>query len=323
MTDSTQHIDNIIKIIESDISAARSTVAKENICSQEFSEITEAFHYPLAAGGKRIRPLLTLLSAGIFGGEKAIQNARNAALALEMIHTYSLVHDDLPCMDNDDFRRGKPTTHKIYGEAKGLLVGDALLTEAFFCIAQTECKLPEYLQSLIQELSYCAGIQGMIAGQWLDISFTGKKDLSWEQIELIHKNKTGRLLGCAFVLGYICGLNVIEKVDIQENLKLNKDKLRQAGEFVGIAFQIVDDILDVTASSQNLGKTAGKDQEQSKATSVAILGLEKAQNLASEFTSKAYLLLKSVFENLPRASANEIYKYILFQQLEQLLVRKY
>ncbi|WGL60306.1 polyprenyl synthetase family protein [Pigmentibacter sp. JX0631] len=323
MANSLQHIENIIKIIEDDILATNSTVVKENICHQEFSEIAAAIQYPLTAGGKRIRPLLTLLCAGTFGGEKAIQNARNAALALEMIHTYSLVHDDLPCMDNDDLRRGKPTTHKIYGEAKGLLVGDALLTEAFFRLAQTECKVSEYLQSLVQELSYCSGIQGMIAGQWLDISFTGKQDLSWEQIELIHKNKTGRLLGCAFVLGYICGLNVLEKVDNQENLKINKDKLRQAGEFVGIAFQIIDDILDITASSQSLGKTAGKDQEQCKATSVAILGLEKAQILATEFTSRAYTLLEGVFEKLPTNSENEIYKNLLFQQLEQLLVRKY
>ncbi|MGY3804988.1 polyprenyl synthetase family protein [Pigmentibacter ruber] len=323
MTDSIQHIENIIKIIENDILESKLAFAQEKICLQEFSEIAEAFQYPLIAGGKRIRPLLTLLCAGSIGGERAIQNARNAALALEMVHTYSLVHDDLPCMDNDDLRRGKPTTHKVYGEAKGLLVGDALLTDAFFHLAHTKCKLTEYLKSLIQELSLCSGANGMITGQWLDISLTGKHDLIWEQIELIHKNKTGKLLGCAFVFGYICGLNVLKTDVIHEHFILNKGKLRQAGEFVGIAFQIIDDILDTTGSSQSLGKTAGKDQAQNKTTSVSILGLEKAQNLASEFTEKAYHLLESVFAKFPASSENETYKNLLFYQLEQLLVRKY
>lgn len=323
MTDSIQHIENIIKIIENDIFEAKLVFVQEKICLHEFSEITEAFQYPLLAGGKRIRPLLTLLCAGGIGGEGAIQNARNAALALEMIHTYSLVHDDLPCMDNDDLRRGKPTTHKVYGEAKGLLVGDALLTDAFLHLVQTKCKLTEYLKSLIQELSFCSGVHGMITGQWLDISLTGKQNLTWEQIELIHKNKTGKLLGCAFVFGYICGLNVLKTDEVHEQFIINKDKLRQAGEFVGVAFQIIDDILDTTGSSQSLGKTAGKDQAQNKTTSVSILGLEKAQNLASEFTQKAYHLLESVFAKFPASSENETYKNLLFYQLEQLLVRKY
>lgn len=325
MTNNSQTIENILKIIENDIQTYQISFHAKPVNNEVYSEITEAYQYPLLAGGKRIRPLLTLLCAGAIGGERGLENARPAALALECIHTYSLVHDDLPCMDNDDLRRGRPTTHKVYGEAKGLLVGDALLTEAFNIIATTPCKRVEYAQALVQELSQCAGIQGMVLGQWLDISLTGQNNLTWPEIERIHRNKTGKLLGCCFALGLISGLNVLASdMESSEFLQL-KTKLKSAGELVGISFQIIDDILDTTQSSQILGKTAGKDSEQQKYTAVTLLGVEKAQRLANEYTTQAFDILRTVLTNFQPTPAKHAtnYKDTLFAQIKLLLARKY
>ncbi|MBX9702678.1 MAG: polyprenyl synthetase family protein [Silvanigrellaceae bacterium] len=165
-------------------------------------EIAQAHKYPLCAGGKRIRPLLTLLMAGVLNGESGVENAMDCALAVELIHTYSLVHDDLPSMDNDALRRGKPTSHVVYGEAKALLIGDGLLTEAF----QVALRNPkQHSGAIAQSLSLGSGPRGMIYGQWLDLSFTGAKELTWEQLEHIHTYKTGYLIGTSLELGFLCG----------------------------------------------------------------------------------------------------------------------
>ena len=183
-----------------------------------FKESFDAQLYPLAAGGKRIRPLMCLLMAGSVGGELALQFALEAGCALEFIHTYSLVHDDLPCMDNDDLRRGKPTVHKVYGEAKALLVGDGLLTQSFSSLGQipalcpSHVGLPSLVAVLVSLFSHHAGAEGMCLGQWLDISLTGKESgIEWKDLSLLHALKTGALLGVALEAGFLCALADIHK----------------------------------------------------------------------------------------------------------------
>lgn len=320
----TQTVETLLQLIESDIKAHKLEFSKESSNLDCLAALAEAYQYPLLAGGKRIRPLLLLLCAGAIGGEKAVHQARQAALAIECVHTYSLVHDDLPCMDNDDLRRGRPTTHKVYGEAKGLLIGDALLTEAFHILATIPCKKTEYLQALVQELSLCSGAKGMVMGQWLDISLTGKTQLSWHDIEQIHRNKTGKLLGCCFALGSICALNTLNTEISSADLQKFKATMKSVGELVGVSFQIIDDILDATQNSHTLGKTAGKDLEQQKFTAVSLLGIKEAELLAQQLTSQAYTLLTTMLNSSNHLNSNEetdLFRKALFAQLEQLLAR--
>ena len=323
----TNEIELLLNLIQSDIESYVIQIEAEKSCLQYFNEITNAYHYPLKAGGKRIRPLLVLLTSAAFGGKSAIEVARNSALAIENIHTYSLVHDDLPCMDNDDLRRGLPTTHKVFGEAKGLLVGDALLTESFKIITKTPFKTKDsarYLSYLVEELSEGSGIRGMILGQWLDISLTGSSTVSWEQMEIVHRNKTGKLLGTALSLGFLCGIsNYSNEIPEVELFELNKS-IKEAGELIGLSFQIIDDILDATKSSKELGKTSGKDEIQNKHTAVKLLGFDKAEKLAANYTKKANILLKSLFENsyIINNNSNSIeYQKMLMTQIEILLSR--
>lgn len=272
------------------------------------NELSEAFIHPLAAGGKRIRPKLTLLMALSLGGLSAKDQALRAARALELVHTYSLVHDDLPCMDNDDLRRGKPTTHKIYGEAKALLVGDALLTEAFRVLAELQPHLlPNLVALAVGILAERAGHLGMIAGQWLDISFESappasplRSTFNIETLRLIHNLKTGCLLSAALELGALCGLNELEVSN--QTVAIQREASREAGSLIGLSFQLVDDLLDATSSTQKLGKTAGKDAQQGKQTAVDLLGVEKTQELAQAVTTQAQSLLGKMFERTPATS---------------------
>ncbi|BBH53610.1 polyprenyl synthetase family protein [Fluviispira sanaruensis] len=286
------------------------------------SEISEAYMYPLQAGGKRIRPLLVLLTAGAFGGKEGLKTAFKAALAVEKIHTYSLVHDDLPCMDNDDLRRGKPTTHKVYGDAKALLVGDALLTQAFAVLAETQyvhLQNQHYTTFLIQALAKGAGAEGMVWGQWLDISLTGNKKVIWEQMEIVHRNKTGKMLGTCLELGFICGLSA-QKLEINPTQFLEmRSLIREAGIRIGLAFQIIDDILDMTKSSAELGKTAGKDEAQDKMTAPHLLGMDDAVSLSASQTESALCMLEKVFENFSNDFLD--YKTLLIEQIKLLLQR--
>jgi geranylgeranyl diphosphate synthase type II len=241
--------------------------------------IHKAMRYSLFAGGKRMRPALCLAAAAACGGNEA--DAMPLACAVECIHTYSLIHDDLPAMDNDDFRRGKPTNHKVFGEGIAILAGDALLTQAFEIAARSR-GWPRYPhQRIILELASASGSLQLIAGQVADLEGEGKK-LSAAQLKYIHERKTSALLCCSVRLGGMSA-NCSE-----EQLK----GLTEFGYHVGLAFQIIDDILDVTQTSEQLGKTAGKDTAARKATYPSIVGLEKSRQIAKRLTDRAFGALK-------------------------------
>ncbi len=240
--------------------------------------IHKAMRYSLFAGGKRLRPALCLAAAQACGGAESA--AMPLACAVECIHTYSLVHDDLPAMDNDDFRRGKPTNHKVFGEGIAVLAGDALLTQAFEIAAQ--CKgWPRYShREIILEIARAAGSLQLIAGQVADLEAEGQK-ISADHLRYIHERKTSALLCCSARLG-----------GMSANCTTAELKALTAfGYNVGLAFQVIDDILDVTQTSEKLGKTAGKDTQAQKATYPAIVGLEKSRAIAAELTERAFASL--------------------------------
>ena len=241
--------------------------------------IHKAMRYSLFAGGKRMRPALCLAAADACGGSAA--EAMPLACAVECIHTYSLVHDDLPAMDNDDYRRGKLTNHKVFGEGIAVLAGDALLTQAFEIAAQ--CRgWPRYShRTVILEVARAAGSLQLIAGQVADLEGEGRR-ISSAHLRYIHERKTSALLACSVRLGGMsanCG-------------KAQLAALTDFGYHVGLAFQVIDDILDVTQTSEKLGKTAGKDTRAQKATYPAIVGLEKSRKIAEHLTNRAFAALK-------------------------------
>jgi geranylgeranyl diphosphate synthase, type II len=237
--------------------------------------IHKAMRYSLFAGGKRMRPALCLAAAEACGGRDA--DALPLACAVECIHTYSLIHDDLPAMDNDDFRRGKPTNHKVFGEGVAVLAGDALLTQAFEIAAQCN-KFPRYPHAQISlEIAQAAGSLQLIAGQVADLEGEGKR-ISATELKFIHERKTSALLCCAARLG---GMSA-------NCSPAQLAALTDFGYHIGLAFQIIDDILDVTQTSEQLGKTAGKDAAVQKATYPAIVGLEKSRKIAARLTDKAF-----------------------------------
>jgi len=241
--------------------------------------IHQAMRYSIFAGGKRLRPIICLAAAEVLRGK--IDDALPLACALECIHTYSLIHDDLPCMDNDDFRRGKPTSHKVYGEGIAVLAGDALLTIAFEIAAQ--CKSwPRYSHAeIVRELATAAGSQALVAGQVADLEGEGKK-ITPADLRYIHENKTAALIASSIRLGAMSA-----------NATPNQLKnLTEFGQSLGLAFQVIDDILDVTQTTEKLGKSAGKDLKAQKATYPALLGLEKAREEADRLTRKARAALK-------------------------------
>jgi geranylgeranyl diphosphate synthase type II len=256
-----------------------------------------AIRHSMFAGGKRLRPILLLAACEACGGdaEKAIP----AACAVECIHTYSLIHDDLPCMDDDDFRRGHPTCHKVYGEAIAVLAGDALQPLAFELLLQS---CPSIAAALAHELSTAAGSRFLIAGQVRDLEAEGKQ-VSFDELRTIHEGKTAALLTCCFRLGaMIAGAP-------EEKLKA----LTTFGHALGLAFQVVDDILDCTQSSEKLGKTAGKDAAAGKSTYVSILGLEAARSEAARLTREAHEAL-TLFGN-DGARLREIADHLLAREM--------
>jgi len=241
--------------------------------------IYDAMNHAVSAGGKRIRPTLTLAACVACGGQK--EDALPFACALEMIHTYSLIHDDLPCMDDDDFRRGKPTCHKVYGEAMAVLAGDALLTLAFETAAKATLPAERIVKG-IQLLSHLAGTEGMIGGQVVDMKSEGKS-ISVETLTFLHQHKTGALLRAAVLLGGIAAGGTEEELE----------QLNTYGEALGLAFQIQDDILDVTGT-ETFGKPIGSDAEQGKTTFVTMFGLEQSGVLSREYTEKAIQAAKKL-----------------------------
>jgi len=241
--------------------------------------LKQALWYTLTAPGKRIRSVLLLWCCELISGQTN-RNAEIAAAAVEMVHTYSLVHDDLPAMDNDDFRRGQPTCHKAFGEATAILTGDALLTLAFEILAK-KIDEPTIAVKLISQLAEAAGPAGMIAGQMADLK-AEKKTGSKKILQYIHTNKTAKMFRCAAAMGAICGGATARQLTC----------LYEYGLKIGLGFQIADDILDVCASSEQLGKTAGKDQKASKVTYPAMLGMEKSIQLATRLAEEAAAVLK-------------------------------
>ncbi len=238
--------------------------------------VHEAMNYSLSIGGKRIRPVLVLEFCRVCGGN--IEDALCLAAALEMVHTYSLIHDDLPCMDNDDMRRGMPSCHIKYGYEYALLAGDGLLTQAFGVIADSEFakKNPALAIKAVAALSSLAGANGMIGGQVIDLKNENRK-AGLETISKMDELKTGALIKCAALFGCIAA-------------GADEEKIKAATEYatkIGQAFQIVDDILDVTGDEKNLGKPIGSDKESGKSTYYTLLGLEKAQEYADRLTDEA------------------------------------
>ena len=242
--------------------------------------IHRSMRYSLFAGGKRIRPALCLAAADACGGDEAA--ALPLACAVECIHTYSLIHDDLPAMDNDDYRRGKLTNHKVFSEGIAVLAGDALLTQAFEIAAQ--CKgWPRYShQQVILELAHAAGSLQLIAGQVADLEGEGKR-ISARHLRYIHERKTSALLCCSVRLG---GMSA-------DCTPAQLKALTDFGYNVGLAFQVIDDILDVTQTSEKLGKTAGKDTRAQKATYPSIVGLAESRKIAKELTRRAFHSLRT------------------------------
>ena len=260
---STERVDQaILKSFDDQVSAA--------------SGLKTAMHYAATGGGKRVRPLLIYATASLTGKElDQVPGVDACAVAVELFHTYSLVHDDLPCMDNDDLRRGRPTVHKAFDEASALLVGDALQTMAFQLIAQSALNDAQKVQ-VITSLSMAGGMAGMAGGQAIDLASVGKQ-LKQNELEQMHRLKTGALLRTAVQIGAIA-------VNLNEQEKKSLDVFASA---LGLAFQVVDDVLDASSDSQTLGKTAGKDAAANKPTFVSLMGLDGAREFARQLHQEA------------------------------------
>jgi farnesyl diphosphate synthase len=260
---STERVDQaILKYFDDQVSAT--------------SGLKAAMHYAATGGGKRVRPLLIYATASLMGKELSqVAGVDACAVAVELFHTYSLVHDDLPCMDNDDLRRGRPTVHKAFDEASALLVGDALQTMAFQLIAQSALNDAQKVQ-VITSLSMAGGMAGMAGGQAIDLASVGKQ-LTQNELELMHSLKTGALLRAAVQIGAIA-------INLNEQEKKSLDKFANA---LGLAFQVVDDVLDASSDSQTLGKTAGKDAAANKPTFVSLMGLDGAREFVRKLHQEA------------------------------------
>src|SRR5881398_517674 len=256
-----------------------------------------AMRYSLFAGGKRLRPILCLAAAEACGGK--ISNALPLACALECIHTYSLVHDDLPSMDNDDFRRGRPTCHKVFGDGIAVLAGDALLTVAFEIVSKAKPTLSYDISTLLREIAVAAGSQKLIAGQVADLEAEGKK-VKRDQLQFIHENKTAAILRSTVRLGAMSANADPKKLYA----------ITRFGQRLGLAFQIIDDILDVTQTSEILGKSAGKDVAAKKATYPAVIGLERSRAEAKRLTRQAHNAL-SVFSSSDAEPLHALANYLL------------
>ncbi len=241
----------------------------------------DAMRYAVLDGGKRLRPLLVLAACEAVGGQP--DAALRAACAVELIHAYSLVHDDMPCMDNDVLRRGKPTVHVKFGEAQALLAGDALQALAFELLTAEDSTVSAATQAVLcRMLAQAAGSRGMAGGQAIDLASVGKPILS-AQLHEMHRLKTGALLQASVMMGAACGSPTAE----------GQQSLRDYGAAIGLAFQVVDDVLDVVADSGTLGKTAGKDAAQDKPTFVSLMGLRASQNYAQELLSQSQASLRA------------------------------
>ncbi|MDB9424323.1 polyprenyl synthetase family protein [Microcystis aeruginosa CS-564/01] len=249
------------------------------------AKIYEAMRYSLLAGGKRLRPILCLATCELMGG--SLEMALPTACALEMIHTMSLIHDDLPAMDNDDYRRGKLTNHKVFGEDIAILAGDGLLAYAFEYVATQTLNVPPLqILEVIARLGRTVGAAGLVGGQVLDLESEGKPDISAETLSFIHTQKTGALLETSVVSGAVLAGAKAEDIA----------KLARYAQNIGLAFQIIDDVLDITATKEELGKTAGKDLQAQKATYPSLWGIEGSRQQAQQLIDSAINELSSYDE---------------------------
>ncbi len=274
------------------------------IPTPDFGRLFQAMRYSLVAGGKRIRPILMLAAYEACGGPlrgDRREAALHVASALEMIHTYSLIHDDLPAMDNDDLRRGSPTNHKMFGEATAILAGDSLLTEAFEVIAASRGVPSPILIQIIHDIARASGGRGMAGGQALDLDSEGRK-ITAAELEKLHRHKTGCLIE----------VSVNSGAKLAEAASEKFQAIRTYGEAVGLAFQIADDILDVEGGTAELGKTAGSDAKKEKATYPSLLGLEKSKQLARECADRALTALASFDEKAE--PLRQMAAYIIFRK---------
>jgi farnesyl diphosphate synthase len=264
----------------------------------------DAMRYAVMDGGKRLRPLLVIAACEAVDGNP--HAALRAACAVELIHAYSLVHDDLPCMDNDVLRRGKPTVHVRFGEAQALLAGDALQALAFEFLTPEDGSVDAATQALLcRMLAKAAGFQGMAGGQAIDLASVGLP-LTSSQLHEMHRLKTGALLQASVMMGASCGTPTT----------MVQQALAEYGAAVGLAFQVVDDILDVTADSTTLGKTAGKDAAQDKPTFVSLMGLEASENYAQQLLARA-------LENLDKVEGRGLHNFNALRALANMLVNRH
>ena len=246
--------------------------------------IAKGMEYAILNGGKRLRPFLLFATLELLN--QNIEKGVKSAIALEMIHSYSLVHDDLPALDNDDYRRGKLTTHKVFGEAEGILIGDSLLTHAFYVLSQKNLKFlsSEQIVNIISKTSEYAGINGMIGGQMIDIQSENKK-IDLETLKYIHSHKTGKLIKLPIEIA--CIIANVEKD--------KREVLEEYADLIGIAFQVKDDILDVEGTFEELGKPVGSDIDLHKATYPSILGMEESKKILNDTVEKAKKIIKNNF----------------------------
>lgn len=265
--------------------------------------VHKAMRYSVFAGGKRVRPILLLAACEAVGGD--MNRAMPAACAMEMIHTYSLIHDDLPAMDDDDFRRGNPTNHKVFGEAIAILAGDALLTEAFVLMSNPghmgKSDAPKLLP-VIHEIAFCAGSHGMVGGQVVDMESEGNADVDLATVQYIHTHKTGALIKASVKAGAILG-----GADEAGLIAMTR-----FGEAVGLAFQIADDILDIEGTTEEIGKDAGSDEARGKATYPAVMGLAAAKQRAAELVGMALEALAGF--DAKADPLREIAKYTVYRK---------
>ena len=248
--------------------------------------IAKGMEYATLNGGKRLRPFLLFITLELLN--QNIEKGIKSAIALEMIHSYSLVHDDLPALDNDDYRRGKLTTHKVFGEAEGILIGDSLLTYAFYVLSQKNLELlsSKQIVKIISKTSEYAGINGMIGGQMIDIESENKK-IDLETLKYIHIHKTGKLIKLPIEIA--CIIANVEKD--------KKEVLEEYADLIGLAFQVKDDILDVEGTFEDLGKPVGSDVDLHKATYPSILGMEESKKILNDTVEKAKEIIKNKFGN--------------------------
>lgn len=274
------YFEKILPIIEQKL--------EEYLTNENDNGLSNVMKYSLLSGGKRLRPILTLESYKLFSNDNSIEKALPYACALEMIHTYSLIHDDLPCMDDDEFRRGKPTNHMVFGEAQALLAGDTLLTYAFEIVATNDLVSSESRVRAVEALSKYAGFSGMAGGQMIDLESANNIG-SLEELFKMHSLKTSSLMKAALVLGYVTSCDKLDNFIIKD--------LEKIADNIGIAFQIRDDILDETSNLEMLGKNTGSDSKNGKATALKFLSIDEAEAVIDNLTKEAIFLLEKYNKN--------------------------